>query len=207
MERRDVLKSISPALGYTLTPATLAGLLTSCRTEEKSGWEPLYLSSDGAIIVEELGEALLPQTETPGSKAVKSHVFVDVFLSKVALPADRVIFDAGMMRWQSAFEEHTGKSVTQATAEDFTAGLRTYFSVPEQRQSEIRQLINSPKPQGAEKAVEYLTYKFLFTLKRLIMLGFYASGEIGENVLSYLPVPGRYEACIPAEQVGNAWSL
>lgn len=207
MERRDVLKSISLALGYAVTPATLAGVLSACRTEENESRQPLYLSPDGALIVEELGEALLPQTDTPGSKAVRAHAFVDVFLAKVALPADRSVFDAGMNHWQSGFEKEIGKSVAQATAEDFTAGLRTYLSVPEQRQAEIRQLINGPKPQEPEKAVEYLIYKFLFTLKRLIMLGFYASEEIGEDVLSYLPVPGRYEACIPAEQVGNAWSL
>jgi hypothetical protein len=43
--------------------------------------------------------------------------------------------------------------------------------------------------------------------KQLIMLGYYASEQIGENVLSYLPVPGKYQACIPAEEVGNVWAL
>ncbi len=39
------------------------------------------------------------------------------------------------------------------------------------------------------------------------MRGYYVSLEIEENVLTYLPVPGKFEGCIPLSEVGNAYSL
>ncbi len=36
---------------------------------------------------------------------------------------------------------------------------------------------------------------------------YFTSEEIGENVLSYDPIPGKYEPCKPLSEVGNKWSL
>jgi len=207
MDRRDALKSLSLSLGYAVAPATLAGLAASCRAEPATAWEPLFLSPDQARIVEELGETFLPQTRTPGAKAVRAHVFVDRFLARVANSADQETFNRGLTLWLEAFEQQIGKSFDKATPEDYRAGLAAYFELTDARQEEIKTLLDGAVPASTEDAATYHIYDFLFVLKRLIMLGFYASEEIGEQVLSYLPVPGRYEACIPADRVGNAWSL
>jgi hypothetical protein len=36
-----------------------------------------------------------------------------------------------------------------------------------------------------------------------VILGYFTSEQVGRHVLHYDPVPGRYESCIPIEQVGN----
>ena len=43
--------------------------------------------------------------------------------------------------------------------------------------------------------------------KQLAVIGYYASEQIGEHVLNYDPIPGTFEGCVPAETIGNAWSL
>ena len=38
-------------------------------------------------------------------------------------------------------------------------------------------------------------------------VSYFTSEKIGEEVLSYDPIPGRQEGCVPVEDVGNVWSL
>jgi len=39
------------------------------------------------------------------------------------------------------------------------------------------------------------------------LFGYYTSEKVGEEILSYDPVPGVFQGCIPLSDVGNAWSL
>lgn len=202
MDRREVIKSLSLTLGYTLTPSALTALLSSCAQSGTVAWVPAFLSADEAFAIEQLAETILPKTETPGAKDVKAVAFLDAFVSDIMELKKREKFSQGMKLWIEAFEERSQKSIKYSTPEDFQADLKYYFEIDEQKQIEIKELLNNDGDSTA-----YFTYSFLFTVKNLSMLGFYASEEIGENVLSYLPIPGNYQSCIPAEQIGNAWSL
>jgi hypothetical protein len=35
------------------------------------------------------------------------------------------------------------------------------------------------------------------------VLGYFTSEQVGRNVLLYDPVPGRYDGCVPIDQVGR----
>ncbi|MEM8909460.1 MAG: gluconate 2-dehydrogenase subunit 3 family protein [Bacteroidota bacterium] len=48
---------------------------------------------------------------------------------------------------------------------------------------------------------------FYRTLKELTLLGYFASEEVGENILKYDPIPGSYSGCVPLADIGIAWSL
>ncbi len=58
-----------------------------------------------------------------------------------------------------------------------------------------------------DKLNTYLIYKFLTETRRYTLYGYYTSEHVGETILSYDPIPGVYEPCIPLEDVGNSWSL
>jgi len=48
---------------------------------------------------------------------------------------------------------------------------------------------------------------FFHQLKELTLLGYFTSETVGKNFLHYDPIPGRFDACIPLETVGNrAWT-
>ena len=44
---------------------------------------------------------------------------------------------------------------------------------------------------------------FFRLIRSATVLGYFTSEEVGRKVLNYNPVPGRYDACIPIEQVGR----
>ena len=48
---------------------------------------------------------------------------------------------------------------------------------------------------------------FYRQFKSLALVGYFASEQVGGHVLSYDPIPGRFDGCIPVSNVGNAWSL
>jgi len=52
-----------------------------------------------------------------------------------------------------------------------------------------------------------LIYKFLLATRTYTITGYFSSELVGEKILSYDPVPGAWEPCIPVEDIGNAWSL
>lgn len=205
MDRREAILSISTVLGYSIAPASIISLSTSC-SEKEAGWQPVFFSKEDASLIDQLGETFLPRTETPGSKDVNAHIFVDGFLNEVAKSPDQEKARRGLEQWKSDYESRTGKNLSKASSEDLQQELSGLFGVASEKQQLIKSMLEGDEP-GGDASTQYHIYGFLMLFKRLIMMGYYASEQVGENVLSYLPVPGRYEACIPAEEVGNVWSL
>ena len=208
MDRREAILSLTTVLGYTVTPASIISLSSACaNTGADLSWGPKFFQQQEALIIEKLGEAILPKTDTPGSLDVGAHLFVDSFMDQVASETDRKKCRKGLEVWQSDFQRQNGKSLAEASVEELQQELSSLFQVSAERQKQIKQLIAGATPSDTEAASQYYVYSFLMTFKRLLMLGYYASEQVGENILSYLPVPGRYDSCIPVEEVGNAWAL
>lgn len=205
MDRREVIKSMSLALGYSLTPGALTVLMSSCTQKGRVEWKPTFLAPDEAFAIEQLAEVILPKTEIPGAKDIRAVAFLDVYLSDVMKIEDRDKFKTGMDYWIKNFESRIQKSIAFALTEDFSTDFKQYFDIDKKEQANVKALLKTSETK--EKSEKYYIYNFLFTVKNLTMLGFYASEEIGENVLSYLPIPENYQGCVPAEQIGNAWSL
>lgn len=205
MDRREAILSISTVLGYSIAPASIISLSTSC-SEKEAGWQPAFFAKEDANLIEQLGETFLPRTETPGSIDVSAHIFVDGFLDQVAKLPDQDKARKGLERWKLDYDARTGKNLSKASPEDLQEELSGLFGVASEKRQQIRSMLDGGEP-GGDASTQYHIYGFLMLFKRLIMMGYYASEQVGENVLSYLPVPGRYEACIPSEEVGNVWAL
>ena len=205
MERREAIKSLSLALGYSLTPAALSGLVTSCTNENVESRQPVFFTSKEMYAVKQLAEVFLPKTDLPGAIDLNVHVFIDEYMAAIPNQKDRDKCKAGVEAWTLNFEKETGTKVSDAEITDFTKSVEGFFKIDEEKQKEVKELIRGEEPTSEKES--YFIYSFLFTVKRLSILGYYASEEIGENVLSYLPIPGEYKGCIPVEEVGNAWSL
>ncbi len=207
MERRTALKAISSALGYSLAPATLITLANSCK-ENKTGEinDYFFFDKEEIVALGKLGEVFLPRTNTPGAIDVSAHLFVDVFYGKIASEEDRTIFKEAFASWKKAFQKVTKTEMTTAEQDAFNENLQFYYGIDKDQIKEVEEVLRS---KGTNKETEetYQIYSFLSKFKNVLLLGYFASEEVGENVLNYLPVPGEYEGCVPVESVGNAWSL
>jgi hypothetical protein len=57
--------------------------------------------------------------------------------------------------------------------------------------------------RGIARAEEGRPQSFFGLIRSATVLGYFTSEQVGRNVLLYDPVPGRYDGCIPIEQVGR----
>jgi len=86
--------------------------------------------------------------------------------------------------------------------------FKELLTVDDVEQEKIKALTNKDLTEVADTEREkYLLYSFLMKIRYYTLFGYYTSEKVGEEILSYDPVPGVFQGCIPLSDVGNAWSL
>ena len=89
MERRNALKNIGLAFGYTVATPTLIGLVQSCQNEKSINWTPNFFNKDQAIVLTQLVDIILPKTDTPSATEVKVDIFIDRYSDEVMSVEDQ----------------------------------------------------------------------------------------------------------------------
>src|SRR4029077_20256972 len=174
-------------LGGALSAPLVAGVLAGCeaRGTPDDAWRPRALTPapgergatlapppDRAELVATIAEQILPQTDTPGARAVGVHRFIDELLAESYPAGDRERFVAGLGDLGRAFQAST----------------------PDPQRALLERLDREAAP-------------FFRTFKDLTLVGYYQS-EIGATrELHHVPVPGRYDGCVPPGQVGRTWAV
>lgn len=91
MNRRESLLTLSTLAGHALFPSVLArfGVVSDAMAAAPQAWHPELLSEPQGAILAEIVETILPETDTPGARAARVHVFVDLALSRCTTPAQQ----------------------------------------------------------------------------------------------------------------------
>jgi len=185
MDRRDALKHTALLMGGLLSASTVAGVLAGCKASNKPNWQPQFLTKEMIPVVDALAETLIPATDTPGAKDAGVTEFIDVMLAKYKEKAEQDIFMAGLTQVETDCQAAHQKSFADLAPEQQTAYLK----------------------QMAEAAVGKRN-TFFHELKGLTFTGYFTSELVGKNVLNFDPIPGRYDPCMPVEEVNNiAWTI
>lgn len=183
MKRRDVLKTSSILLGYTVTAGTAAAFLSGCKADRSIDWTPQFLDAKQSLLIGDVSELIIPRTDTPGALDAKVDRFIDAMLGAWS-PKDRTDFVAGL----GAFNESSKKLFNR----DFTK------CTPEQQTKVMDALV-----ELASKDSGHIFNK----VKELTVLGYCSSEEGATNLLTYDPVPGPYKGCIDFSEVGATYAL
>jgi len=77
---------------------------------------------------------------------------------------------------------------------------------PEQRKELLNELDKEQKAYAKDKKKEDDPHYFTL-MKQLTLLGYFTSEPGATKALRYVPVPGRFEACIPYKKGDKAWAL
>ena len=175
IDRREALRRAALLLGGTLAAPTVAGVLAGCKARElrEGAWTPSALTAEQADLVATIAEHILPETDTPGARAVGVHRFIDAMVAESYPAAERQRFLAGL--------------------EEISRGPFVHGAPDEQRRI----------LEGMDRAAS----PFFREIKELTLVGYYTS-EIGATrELHHVPVPGRFEGCVPLAQIGRAWAV
>jgi gluconate 2-dehydrogenase gamma chain len=181
MDRREALRRAALILGGVISAPVIAGVLAGCGGKgRRSG----VLSAEQLELVATIADHILPETDTPGARAVGVHEFIDAMLAHGYAGEDRARFVAGLADVDARARAACGRALLQCAHEQQRAVLealdRETFAQPD---------------------------SFFHTFKELTLVGYYTS-EIGATrELHHEPVPGRYDGCVPLAKIGRTWAV
>lgn len=189
MERRRALHVIGTGTlaGASLPGATPAKLLALA---SRARGRPLtVLSPAQAALVAELGELILPETDTPGARAAEVERFVDLMLAEQVEEPARAAFLAFLERLEAESARRFGRPfLGAAPAQRFTLAAErdtTAFAAPAPTEAEA-----AADPAAADR-------HGWRRLKSWVLAGYYTS-EIGSvRELERRIIPGSFEGCAP----------
>lgn len=190
MNRREALSSVALLLGGTLIGSEM--FLSGCTNENKKiGTLGLDFSPEDISFLDEVGETIIPATDTPGAKEAKIGEFMHTIVRDCYAKPDQDIFIAGMGKLNEASKTMNGK----------------YFleSSPDERKKLLVALDKEQKDYTANKKPADPAHYFRM-MKELTVWGYFTSEPGATKALRYIAVPGRYEGCIPYKKGDKAWA-
>ncbi len=207
MNRRTALKNLTLSIGYVISAPTIMSVLSSC-TEDADTWKPVFLSESEKHIVTHLVDIILPSSDLPGGLDVNIPQFIDIMYLDTETEMKKKQFRKGASFFANKFKEMFRKNVIKGKKEDIQKLFSSYFDLSDEKTQEILKEQKLPIDElRNDKKDLYLMYKFLFSVRYYTLYGYYTSEKVGEEVLSYDPVPGVFKGCIPLKEIGNSWSL
>jgi len=198
MDRRQAIQRAAMVLGYSISAPALMGVLKGCKATPEIGYKPVFFNEDQAAIMAEVAEIIIPKTDTPGAKETGVPAFMDLMLKDCYGPEDQKRFLEGV----TALDSEAGKAYGDS-----------FLSCKAEQQKELVTKMHSEAIASVRSENPPKDRPFILMAKELTMLGFFTSEAGATQVLSYVPVPGSYQGCVPMGTtindvvVGKTWAL
>jgi len=188
VSRRAAIKQLALACGLVLSASSLSALAAGVTPPtDLTRSKKTLLNSDQLTLLRELGEIIIPTTDTPGAIAAGVHDFINHFVVYCASAEEQQHLVAGLQRIDES--------------------AKTRFSTPFLSASKTQQIELLTNMEQAANGFTADDRKLFKQLKALVTFGYYTS-EIGATQeLAYLAIPGGYKGNFKFKQVGKAWAL
>ena len=183
MQRRYALKQIATVIGGVLiAPEVMARALADADQTLAN------VPADRLILLAEMADTIIPETDTPGAKAAKVQDYIAVIVNDCFPPAQRDRF------WHDLEEaEAQCKAMHNKSFVDCDTVQRTAFF------NKLQDVVRD-SPQFPQEP------PFFVTLKDLTLNGYFTS-EIGATqALAFDPIPGGWIPDMPIDANTKAWT-
>ncbi|PSR56474.1 twin-arginine translocation pathway signal protein [Adhaeribacter arboris] len=189
MNRREAIAAVAYIMGSTVVGAEV--FLSGC--QRSSSDETLSFSENTVALLDEVAETILPSTAaSPGAKEAHIGSFIKTMVTDCYEEKDQKIFAAGLDKLQEVSKEKFKDNFQKLSAGNKHALLVN--------------LDNEAKSYQKSKKEDEPNHYFTM-LKQLTLLGYFTSELGATQALNYLPVPGRFEGCIPYKKGDKAWAM
>jgi len=220
IDRREAIRRVTALLGGV---ALVGGdaLLAGCGVD-RTAVENAAFSADEIAFLDEVADTILPETSTPGAKAVQTGAFMALMVTDSYDESEQRVFREGMTAIDEACQAAHGVSFVEATPEQRLAVLEAIdreqkeYSDARREEARNRSLawLNDQRQEGATgtdagPATAVTTdppAHYFRMMKELALLGYFTS-EIGcTQAQRYIEAPGRFDPCVPYQPGEKAWA-
>ena len=176
MKRRVALKSLAFAVAGAV-------FLPGCDLSSKASSETIhtFLSPSQDKLLADLAETLIPETNTPGAKALKVHDYIKVMVADCHEPEAQKVFFTGLETVEKRSEKEFGKA---------------FAALEGPQKMQILKKIESSDTKEEKE--------FYHLLKGLTIQGYMTSEYVMTSHLGYELVPGFYNGCVPVSSLSKA---
>lgn len=182
--RRDAIKQLAMFCGLALSASSLSALAAAVTLPtDMNRSKKTLLDKNQLALVRELGEIIIPTTDTPGAIAAGVHDFINHFMVYCASKEEQQALRALLKRID-------------------TGGGKPFLLLGKAQQVEL--LNNMEQAKNGFNQSDREGFK---QFKALVVFGYYTS-EIGASQeLAYLAIPGGYKGNFKFKEIGRAWAL
>jgi hypothetical protein len=218
MERREAMRNVALLLGGTISASTFSVLFEGCSQPEKKGNSANLISPDHEILITEISDVIIPDTDTPGAKAAGVGPFI-VMMIKECYPEDvqKTVVDGlnevdklADSKYKKTFVNLGPGEKNLILREIADNTIKTKKADKEEERADAEKNNNYPvgkKEIKSKSSVKNDKTYFFQLIRELTLLGYFTS-EIGATkALAYLPVPGKFEGCVDLKPGQKAWAL
>ncbi len=188
MKRRQAVSTMAVILGGSMVGSQL--FLTGCKQTDKKAGTTDFTAEELALL-DEIGETIIPTTDTPGAKAAQIGAFMKIMVTDCYDEAAQKVFVEGIGKLEAASDKKFGKGFMALDG----AQRKELLIELDKEQREYQKTKKEGEPNHYFKMMKDLTLQGYFT------------SEIGATkALRYEAVPGRYEGCVPYKKGDKAWA-
>ncbi len=203
MQRRDLLKLIAGATGM----AMVGGEALAYTLREPVPLKETGFNEQDVAFINELGEVIIPATDSPGAKAANVGAAIAVIVADCYPPALQTVFRDGLREIDKVSKEKTGKAFLQLTSEERHA-MFNELDAEATAYNTARGIyrVAASKPSRWETGSEIKPPHYFTLLKQLTLFGFFTSETGATKTLRYVPVPGYYDGDLEYKKGDKAWA-
>jgi len=191
MNRREAIRNVAILLGSAVSASTLSAL-EGCNPKGPDNYA--LQAPETKKMLAEVVETIIPETDTPGAKTAKVDEFIVLMLNDCYKPEDQKLVLDGLKTIDNAAQKQFKKPFTDLSAEQKT-GILTEID-------KERVAYNKRENKKEKDPAHYFQI-----LKELTLTGYFTSEAGATKALRYVPVPGKYEGCIPYAKGDKAWAM
>lgn len=189
MNRREAIQRVAFLIGGSVVGANL--FLEGC-TRPATKEVAVLFEADSIALLNDLAEAILPRTSTPGAKDAAVGEFIPRMVRDCYEEKDQKAFMEGFNQVDDRAKKEFGKKFQELSDEERLQYVHAYDQEAKEYQK------NRDGEEGNH---------FFHLLKQLTLTGFFTS-EVGmTQALRFVKIPGRYDGDYPYKKGDRAWAM
>ena len=190
MQRREALRLLASAAALPLLSRQAFSMFQAVHEQLPAQAALKTLNPHQDATVTTIAEIIIPQTNTPGAKAVRVNEFIDLILTEWYEDEEKAIFLTGLTDVDARSRELYGKDFVECAEKSQVEMLQVLDDeVAVTREFNRRRRRNVPPER-----------KFFFMIKQLTLIGYYTSQAGFEQELHGEIIPPRHAGCVPMDE-------
>jgi hypothetical protein len=192
MQRREMIRLLLGTAAVPLLPREVLAVFRQVHEQLPATATLKTLNPHQNATVTTIAELIIPETKTPGAKAVRVNEFIDLILTNWYDEQDRSMFLNGLGSVDTQCHDLFGKDFVDCSA----AQQKQLLTDLDEELTEARQL----EALGRRHQKVVTPHGTFFTaMKQLTLMGYFTSEEGAKQALHYEVIPSQHVQCGPLE--------